>query len=278
MVVYDHTMTTFQYVSDLHLEYYNENMNKIRKLFIEPLVKSKGDAKYLLLAGDVGRPTNMSYQTFLQELSSHYERIFVTTGNHEYYKMQCGTIADLDEVCRDACARAGNNVVFLQNERYDIDQDLCIFGGTFWTDIPPQKRGIVSDCINDYRLIQNFTPAASTAMHKHAVASLSSELKSHPEKKWIVMSHHMPSFSLIDEKYKKGNMTDINYAFASDVVIAKDDRIKAWVYGHTHTPSRCGKFFCNPIGYPGERREGDWREWCAATFTVEVDGQITQRN
>jgi predicted phosphodiesterase len=259
----------FQYVSDLHLEYYCENMNKIRRLFIDPMIKRKVEvgASFLLLAGDVGRPTSQSYSTFLKELAPHYDRIFVTTGNHEYYKMPYDTLAELDDKCREVCSEAGGNIVFLQNERYDIDDKLSIYGGTFWTQIPVQKRHIVGAYVNDYRYIPNFTTSNSSAMHETAISQLKAEMEKDPERQWIVMSHHMPSFDLIDDKYKNDpKNADINFGFASEIELARDDRIHAWVYGHTHTPCQKGKFYCNPIGYPGERNE-DWRKFCTTTFT-----------
>jgi hypothetical protein len=30
------------------------------------------------------------------------------------------------------------------------------------------------------------------------------------------------------------------------------DNIKAWIYGHTHKARTGPRFFCNPLGYPGE--------------------------
>jgi hypothetical protein len=44
----------------------------------------------------------------------------------------------------------------------------------------------------------------------------------------------------------------INSAFATDVPLAEDPRIAAWIYGHTHKPNFGPRFFCNPIGYPSE--------------------------
>jgi hypothetical protein len=74
-------------------------------------------------------------------------------------------------------------------------------------------------------------------------------------KKVIVMSHHMPSYELIDTLYISKQYAMINCAFASDVSIADDSRIVAWVYGHTHKSYQNGKFYCNPIGYPGENKK-----------------------
>lgn len=257
----------FQYASDLHLEFYNENMGKIRKLFVEPLIRNRADAEYLLLAGDIGSPRQQSYKQFLSELAPHYRRIFVTTGNHEYYKMPTATMTELDDKCREACAQAGENIVFLQNESYDINDWLSIYGGTFWTDIPSNKKRMIESTMNDYKYIMNFSAEKATKLHKDAVSGLEDKLVANGNaRKWIVMSHHMPSFELIDEKYKTGLNTYLNYAFATDINIATYDRICAWVYGHTHTPRQVGKFYCNSYGYPGEMRF--IREWGSRQFQI----------
>lgn len=254
----------FQYASDLHLEHYFENINKVRRLFVQPLIRDRDNADFLLLAGDVGRPLNDSYKTLIKELAPHYKRIFITTGNHEYYRMpSCETIAQFDEKCRQICANAADNITFLQNECYNINDWISIYGGTFWTDIPPEKRRIIESVMNDYSYIPDLTAKQTNDLHHVAVKGLEENLQS-TNHKWIVMSHHMPSFDLIDEKYKTPANADLNYAFASDIQAANNERILAWVYGHTHTSRKCGKFYCNAVGYPSERSTN----WSAQTFVV----------
>ena len=112
--------------------------------------------------------------------------------------------------------------------------------------------------MTDYRLIYGFNPNMSTLYHDKTVKGLCDVLDTHgPHHKWIVMSHHMPSFDLIDPKYLSDKFSDMNHAFATNIAVAQDPRIVAWVYGHTHTPLQRDKFYCNPIGYPGENTKWD---------------------
>lgn len=252
-------MIKFQYFSDTHLEHYNENLPKIQRMFIQKLEKQKDKPSILLMAGDIGMPSRPSYSTFLQSLSPMYEKIFITTGNHEYYKMPYNSTNELDNHCRDICrTMPHNNIVFLQNDTYNITDNLLIFGATFWTDIPDSKQYNVMNTMNDYKLIPYMTPSLSSLLHEKSVSMLNYYINNadNQDMNWVVMSHHMPSFNLIDSKYTKGINTDMNYAFASEISIANDPRILAWVYGHTHSQSEKGKFYCNPIGYPGENK--DW--------------------
>lgn len=247
----------FQYFSDVHLEMYQENIPKIKRLFINPILQQTNRPKLLLLPGDIGNPLHQSYTTFLQELSPLYEKIFITTGNHEYHRMRFQTMFEVDNHCREICRNMPqNNVIFLQNDNYFITDNLAIFGATFWTHIPDSKHDIINNSINDYINIPDFTPTLCSTLHNQSISKLSNLIYNHSSDnvKWIVMSHHLPSFSLIEEEYKKYNHTT-NHAFASEIDIAQHHRIIAWVYGHTHTPKQHNKFYCNPIGYPGENKE-----------------------
>jgi predicted phosphodiesterase len=77
--------------------------------------------------------------------------------------------------------------------------------------------------------------------------------------KCVVITHHIPSMSLIDDKYLNTKMRPYNQWFYNDMddfIERNKDRIGCWIYGHTHTP-RVDRihnipFLCNPIGYPNE--------------------------
>jgi hypothetical protein len=101
----------------------------------------------------------------------------------------------------------------------------------------------------DYERIHGFTPEMSSQLHAAAVSALGAALEESPERRWVVVSHHIPKRSLVAPRW-------VDYpakaAFACDVALADDPRIVAWVYGHTHTAGVSGKFYSNPRGYPGE--------------------------
>ena len=81
----------------------------------------------------------------------------------------------------------------------------------------------------------------------------------------IIITHHGPSDYLIDEKDKTVNSMPYNQWFYCnmDKLFEKEkDKIKCWIYGHTHTPSHKIlhgiPFICNPIGYPNENSNLDF--------------------
>lgn len=241
-------MPSFQYVSDLHIEFYD---GKEHPFDVEAC------AEYLLLAGDIGNPFVESYRLFLENVSSKFNKIFIIAGNHEYYH---NCIDETDEKIRSICSLF-NNVIFLQNETYDISENLKIFGTTLWTYIPPEY-----DCSlrPDYSFIKNCSPSVTNTIHQRSVRALEDEITANPNINYIVLSHHLPSRSLIAQQYRK--YENLNHAYATDLNIAKSESIKAWVYGHTHSSSIVDKYYCNPVGYPGENNHWSMNE----IFTITI--------
>ena len=224
-------MATFQYFSDIHLEIYEENERELEDLF----AKIKPCAPFLILAGDIGYPSRKLYKSFLEYLSPLFQHIFIISGNHEYYDSANTrkTMMDIDTNIRKVVAEFPN-ITFLQNEVYDMSDicsDLMIFGGTFWSDIKPEEKEIVSCMMMDYRKIKEFNVSTCCSLHNEAIRKLKEALDTYPEKRFIIISHHLPSYSLIHPRFINSGL---NSAFASDIDIAKDSRIVVWIAGHTH--------------------------------------------
>lgn len=248
---------TFQYFSDVHTEMYKSNPLKIKKFEITPI------APYLILAGDIGHPFSQIYHDFLAMLSPLFKHIFIVSGNHEYYQTPSAKkmhIPDefwmdvVDMKIQEIC-ESFDNITYLNNSIYDIpDTNITIFGGTFWTNVKDEEKYYVRQYLVDYREIPNFN--LDTGIQKHITSCnvLEQYINSKSNANFIVVSHHLPSYSLINEKYLNIK-PPLNSAYATDIPIANHPRIKAWVAGHTHIPIQKGKFYVNPIGYPGEQKQ-----------------------
>jgi predicted phosphohydrolase len=227
-------MIRFQYVSDLHLEHGT-------KIEIMPM------AQYLILAGDIGYPHEQHYQALLEDISAKFEKVFIIMGNHEYWEH---TFEDVKSRIQEL-GKQFPNIIFLENTSYQISSSLSIFGTTLWSNITNVE--LIAKHVWDFRKIPNFTPRDATNFHHIARKAFSECLNQYPpDHKWIVVCHHIPHTSLIDKAYIGNPM---NEAYATDVNEFKDDRVIAVVYGHTHKPNMAGKFYCNPIGYPGQNSE-----------------------
>jgi hypothetical protein len=250
---------TFQYVSDLHLEFRGFEVNKI----IESIIPA---APYLVLAGDIGKPSHPNYTFFLAAMSKRFEYVFLVAGNHEFYGSSVPeALAAITKICDGF-----PNVYFLNSELFvDASLPIHIFGGTMWTLVKSEERHGVEILMNDSRLIREFTVDSAATEHMRFVERLQVSLDANTDKPFLVISHHLPSFELIDPKYSGSS---INSAFATNVPMAHDERIKAWVYGHTHSSRPGPRFYCNPIGYPGENLSVTYN----ALLTIPLEEQRVQ--
>lgn len=144
------------------------------------------------------------------------------------------------------------------NNSYEIYNNYCFIGTTLWSKITEPQY-----CINDIKYIQNFDFKKCNELHEKSKQFLNEILAQHEN--CILITHHIPSKSLIDEKYMVPDMVHYNQCFYSDMdefIEANKNKIKCWIYGHTHTQSIIMKnnvpFLCNPIGYPGENPKQDF--------------------
>jgi predicted phosphodiesterase len=250
---------TFQYVSDIHLEMCVNASEYIQQL--------QPHARFLILAGDIGNPYYTSYAAFVTHASDLFETVFLIAGNHEYYHGSC--MIDTESKIRSIVNEIPRkNVVYLQNEVYAIPNTmLYVFGSTFWSYIPESYMKTIKASVNDYTMIPYLSPTDVNELHRQAMSSLKRYVEECKDKQWIVISHHIPKFSLLHENYQPYYV--LNHAFASNVQLADDPCIIAWVYGHTHTPCQKEKFFCNPMGYPRENESIDMNMTFSISYTEE---------
>jgi predicted MPP superfamily phosphohydrolase len=245
----------FQYFSDIHLEFYTSIGSTLR-FDIKPC------APYLILAGDIGIPCYDNYRLFLEYLSPLYEYIFIITGNHEYHYRRGKYTENIDnwmfhiDNTIRGITKQLSNVVFLQNEKFDIpNTEITIYGTTMWSHIKNDEkehiRTVSSDCTN----IPDYTLDASTEMFEVNKYLLELMVRNNPTKQFVIVTHHLPTYKLVNEKYKDSHS---NSAFATEMEISNENNVLAWVCGHTHTPCQVEKFYCNPIGYPGENKHIDF--------------------
>jgi predicted phosphodiesterase len=236
-----------QYISDIHLE------------FLSRLLKEKRFspcADILCLAGDIGYPSKPLYREFLKHVSGLYKKVFLITGNHEYYT--CKSMEDVHgQIQRIIADHRLTNVSFLDNS-YEDYEGVRFVGSTLWSRIPDVPKVL----INDFHAIPGMTVELYNELHTVACEFLQSSVVVDSPLPVVVMTHHLPSMELIDEKYK--DYVDYNLFFASDCSNLLKDPIKVWISGHTHTgydkPIRGVHCVCNPVGYPSENPIGDFNK------------------
>ena len=251
------SLMNIQYISDLHIDLLHDE--KIERLCRKIVVK----APILVLGGDIGNPYKISYKNFLEKMNLKYEKIFVICGNHEYYG---NDIEDTKVMVRDICSTI-SNVVFLDNNTY-IYQGYTFLGSTLWSRIMNKNNRI-----NDTDAIKDLTVERYNDLHTECVTYVNEQLRLSPIKV-VVITHHLPSYQLIDEKYLTHTIAPYGQWFASNLnnmMIEHRDKISCWIYGHTHTEkikTVCGvDTYCNPVGYRGENAVIDYEK------TIELKNQ-----
>lgn len=251
-----------QYISDIHLEFHDKH----NKGALQPDMFVKPVAPYLVLAGDIGIPELKSYETFLAWCSKNWKQIFLVAGNHEFYNIRCPVKSDMTskkEQLKKLC-EPYPNIHFLDCSSYYLpEQNLRILGCTLWSEIPECLTEKVITYMNDARQIQiqkdvPFTPWAMTEQHEKEKQWLNQEIHKCEltNERCLVITHYLPSFELIHEKYQ-GHF--LNACFASNCDDLFRPPVVGWICGHTHTGMK--KFIhgipccVNPHGYPHETVE-----------------------
>jgi predicted phosphohydrolase len=235
-----------RYFSDLHLEFIKPNK-------IEQFIKKipPGIDEICLLAGDIGNPYQSSYDIFMTFISKNFKKTFVISGNHEYYN-KTKTMEETNDFMKNYFQKF-NNIRFLNNN-YENYDNYCFIGTTLWSKITNPIYEI-----NDVYSIPNFDYIQYNRLNMLSIDFLKEVLQNNEN--CIIITHHVPSSSLIDIKYKTKEMNHYNqwfYCNMDEFVEINRNKIKCWIYGHTHTPSNVIineiSFLCNPIGYPNENK------------------------
>ena len=245
-----------RYFSDLHLEFIKPN--KIGR-FIKKI--PSGIDEICILAGDIGNPYQTNYDVFMQFISNNFKKSFIISGNHEYYN-KTKTIQETNEFMK-VYFQKFNNISFLNNN-YEIYDNYCFIGTTLWSNITNPNYEI-----NDVYKIPHFDHIQYNKLHMLSVDFLEDALQKNEN--CIIITHHIPSETLIDIKYKTLTLLPYNqwfYCNMDNLIETKRNKIKCWIYGHTHTPSNVIineiPFLCNPIGYPNENKILDFQK----NFTI----------
>ena len=244
-----------QVYSDIHIELWN----KLPDLPVK--------ARYLFLAGDICNKNNPLFNKFLDYCSSNWEKVFYTPGNHEFYVKKKNYNQLLFEY-KYEIEKKYKNIYFLDNEAVKLNDDIDVYGSTFWTKSPFDRTYEAKQYINDYNWITYFN------QYKQHVVDLDisyvnelsetsyNKLKqflSISKKQTIVMTHFPPiRTGTSDSQYLTPVRKITSYFSWCDETINDFNLIKVpvWISGHTHWSYDINKNGCrfigNQLGYKSE--------------------------
>ena len=241
-----------QIFSDIHVEGISGRYDLLWEQ-IQP------QAPVAIVAGDID---TRDFEGTLTEIASKFEHVFAVYGNHEFYHRDVSWRADP--------AKLPENVTILDRSVKEYEGKLFM-GCTLWTDFKNQDWFIMhraDDGINDFHVItednggRRFTANRAWEKHVQEKAWLKKMIEQNRDKEIVIVTHFIPSYALVHEKWKGGGTDSLNYYFSAGC----DDLIetceaKAWVFGHTHDRREMEiagvPFYCNPLGY-GAGRENHY--------------------
>lgn len=251
------------YGSDLHADFWDGKV----KPFTD-LVDIKAFDGFLF-AGDVGEWRDPVVKTIL-ELCSDQGPVINIPGNHEFYGAEVTrTLDSMLEFPFSTC---------LIKDVYDFPElKVRIWGDTLWTNFGRNAENMAEAGrrMNDYQnILYNrgwadvfLKPEDTAQWNEIARTALVKAAREVPEGwRFIVMTHHAPTFLSIAKEYRAPTYMEkarINAAYANDMYgWMETNRVvpDVWIHGHIHERANyeieIGGKVCrvvsNPHGYPKE--------------------------
>jgi len=225
--------TSFQIVSDLHLESYKDKG-------VEIVNELKVSADNLIIAGDLGC-VDPVYKKIIPLIMKRWENVILVLGNHEYYGQNIGAMKD--RLGKLESKYEGLHI--LDNELIELD-GIKIFGGTMW--FPQDPLNILyENCLADFRCIKKFREWVynKNSDFKYKLKGLKPD---------VVVTHHLPSYNCINGKYIGNDLNRFYVTEMSEWILKNNPKL--WVCGHTHdsVQTMIGEtpVLSNPYGYHNE--------------------------
>lgn len=214
----------------------------------------------VIIAGDICQGVTEGVRFIVSEKLNARPVLYVA-GNHEFYGHdRHGELADgRAEAARHA------NIHLLERDSVVID-GVEFLGCTLWTDynyagMREQARAMhwAARRISDHRLIAHgsgsWSPEQALEEHLASRTWLSKQIGRGASHTQVVITHHAPSRSSVQPRYRDDLLTA---AFASDLddLVAK---ATLWVHGHLHASADYHLAGCrvvaNPRGYVSIRED-----------------------
>ena len=209
-------MNLLQVCSDIHLE-----MGDIDEIHFSKIIQPS--AEILVLAGDIGHPSEPIFDKFIAYCASLFKHVLFISGNHEYYSK---TMRETEK-CIEQIVNNYSNVIYLNNKTFEYE-GIVFVGTTLWSQLPETESMYKLFAVNDFKKIHEYSMEANNLLFKKNLEFLQNNI----DKQCIVITHHAPSYKCIPEKYE-GDVLNCCYASHLDYLFTNKNII-GWIYGHTH--------------------------------------------
>jgi len=229
-----------QIYSDLHLE------------LTKSIPRIPPKCPYLFLAGDISRFTHPSFKEFLVYCNTNWKKTFYIFGNHDYWNTNSYMESIKKQSCEFLKENELTNIYILDNSFVSLNEDIVVFGSTFWTQSPFITAYEASIYINDYNMIKVKKPNIDHRLREleprdvnelnfedtSAIYNLLNNNESIKNKKIIMMTHFPPQQTNTSHpKYASEVKILKNYFSHPDGTLKEFEdtsNILCWISGHTH--------------------------------------------
>ena len=243
------------YVSDVHISHYvpfsysQEKWEKRTKQWTKELLKDK-KGEVLIVAGDMSE-WNQQSTWFFEECSVHYERVYFTVGNHDYYLMsrnQLNKYGNSKNRVNELIENLSHldNIIPL-NGNVDTYKGVVFAGHSLWYKLETEfERYWYKENSNDSRKI--FYQEGYKESHELLYEESMEFYNSLDGIDIDVFVSHIPPMDPPFSQYP------YNACYAAPVPFLVG---KHWVCGHQHVQGTFKfdetTFYMNPLGYPSEK-------------------------
>lgn len=216
-----------QFASDLHLEM-QENSRWLKHNPLEVM------GEVLVLAGDIMYLGNESLMRhpFWDWASEAFSQVLVVPGNHEFYGGW-----DMGRLHDGWSLEVRRNVHYYYNAVVQMERVELVLT-TLWAEIKVQDAFACERGVTDFRRIVADGERLDFVRFNREHACCREFVRrscckpAEGGRKRVVVSHHLPSFLLMDPRF---NGSALNGAFVSEMYdVIADSSIDWWIYGHSH--------------------------------------------
>lgn len=249
--------------SDMHLDMYVSKKFKPENLWYpEPLPEDKDTV--LVLAGDIWhakKPFSFNNFSWMKEVSSRFKYVFVVLGNHDFWSGQYPKeYANFNRYVKESGLV---NVFLLQNTQIVMGK-YKFLGTTFWVNYAnnPEFMDKARE-YSDYRYIRYEDPRYRGVFKKLVPKNIveahnrdrnyifENAKKDYPEQNLWIITHHPPSFALVDDPALTEFFASVSATDYDDWI--KNSDIDVWMHGHNHQSGEAvvgnTKIIANTVGY-----------------------------
>ena len=217
-------MTKFQIVSDLHIEYKNDEIP-------DPLTLITPSAEILILAGDIGSLYKYEQlKVFLEKLCVYFKTVLYIPGNHEFYMVPNNLYKPLpfsDLINRLYLLEQNIENLFILNQSSTIIDNICITGCTLWSKIEVN----IPHFIVRINGMTNQLYEQKYSNDLKYIQKMMNYCKSN-KLEMVVVTHHCPSYDVLSEKRANDKYVSL-YVSRLDHLLTSNN-VHTWVAGHTH--------------------------------------------